>query len=287
MEQQVENVARLDVHRDTVVACARVGRGEHPRVMKQSFKTTTAGVGELARWLANLEVARVVMESTGVYWKCVYYGLEVNLERRAGEVSVPDQRAEGHCRRRVGGRRSGLGCCRRWLVERRAPARVDAPELVAEDHTFAWAQRWGKYAEATTAEPIAQPLDWPRGSWKSGRPIRSPRECVHEVLQPAAVLAPQGLRGLEKYTPAEPVAIAEEYVHLVQTDAVLSVFELPPQARHPIKRPLRKAYRAISRVFFEGSDLGGSAGGEGLATHWVFVHSHEHPTGPWRLERTV
>ena len=26
--------------------------------------------------IADLEVARVVMESTGVYWKCVYYGLE-------------------------------------------------------------------------------------------------------------------------------------------------------------------------------------------------------------------
>lgn len=76
MEQQVENVAGLDVHRDTVVACARLGRGQRPRVMKDSFKTTTAGVGDLARWLADLEVARVVMESTGVYWKPVYYGLE-------------------------------------------------------------------------------------------------------------------------------------------------------------------------------------------------------------------
>jgi transposase len=69
MKQQVDNVAGLDVHRDTVVACARLGRGEQPRVTKKSFKTTTAGVGELARWLADLEVTRVVMESTGVYWK--------------------------------------------------------------------------------------------------------------------------------------------------------------------------------------------------------------------------
>ncbi len=76
MEQQVDNVAGLDVHRDNVVACARLGRGERPRVLKQSFKTTTAGVGELARWLADLEVTRVVMESTGVYWKPLYYGLE-------------------------------------------------------------------------------------------------------------------------------------------------------------------------------------------------------------------
>jgi len=33
-------------------------------------------VDELARWLADFEVNRVVMESTGVYWKPVYYGLE-------------------------------------------------------------------------------------------------------------------------------------------------------------------------------------------------------------------
>jgi transposase len=76
MEQQVENVAGLDVHRDTIVACARLGRGQRPKVLKKTFKTTTAGVQELARWLADLEVARVVMESTGVYWKSVYYGLE-------------------------------------------------------------------------------------------------------------------------------------------------------------------------------------------------------------------
>lgn len=76
MEQQVDNVAGLDVHRDNVVACARLGRGERPRAVKKSFKTTTAGVAELAGWLADLEVSRVVMESTGVYWKPVYYGLE-------------------------------------------------------------------------------------------------------------------------------------------------------------------------------------------------------------------
>jgi transposase len=76
MEQQVENVAGLDVHRDTIVASARLGRGERPKVVKGRFKTTTAGVDELARWLADLEVTRVVMESTGVYWKSVYYGLE-------------------------------------------------------------------------------------------------------------------------------------------------------------------------------------------------------------------
>jgi transposase len=67
MEQQVENVAGLDVHRETIVASARLGRGEHPKVAKGRFKTTTAGVDELGRWLADLEVTRVVTESTWVY----------------------------------------------------------------------------------------------------------------------------------------------------------------------------------------------------------------------------
>jgi transposase len=76
MKQQCDRVAGLDVHRDSVVACVRLGRGDEPQVHRRSFKTTTAGVDGLARWLADFEVTRVVMESTGVYWKPVYYPLE-------------------------------------------------------------------------------------------------------------------------------------------------------------------------------------------------------------------
>jgi transposase len=76
MRQQRDRVAGLDVHRDTVVACVRLGRGDEPETHRRTFATTTAGVGELATWMADLAVTRVVMESTGVYWKCVYYPLE-------------------------------------------------------------------------------------------------------------------------------------------------------------------------------------------------------------------
>lgn len=76
VKQQCDRVAGLDVHRDTVVACVRLGRGDEPELHRKSFPTTTAGVAQLAGWLADLEVTRVVMESTGVYWKCVYYPLE-------------------------------------------------------------------------------------------------------------------------------------------------------------------------------------------------------------------
>jgi transposase len=34
------------------------------------------GVGELAGWLVDRRITAAVMESTGVYWKPVYYGLE-------------------------------------------------------------------------------------------------------------------------------------------------------------------------------------------------------------------
>ena len=67
MQQQCDKVAGLDVHRDTVVACVRLGRGDEAEVHRHSFATTTAGVSELSAWMADFEVTRVVMESTGVY----------------------------------------------------------------------------------------------------------------------------------------------------------------------------------------------------------------------------
>lgn len=76
MDQLRERVAGLDVHRDTVVACARVGSGPGVEVAKARFATTTAGMAELAGWLSDFEVTTVAMESTGVYWKPVFYRLE-------------------------------------------------------------------------------------------------------------------------------------------------------------------------------------------------------------------
>lgn len=71
-----DRVAGLDVHRDTVVACARLFAAGEVTVHKQRFSTTTAGVRELAEWLTEWEVTTVAMEATGVYWKPVFYGLE-------------------------------------------------------------------------------------------------------------------------------------------------------------------------------------------------------------------
>jgi transposase len=77
MDQLIERCAGLDVHKATVVACVRVpgprgGRTQHV----QTFGTTAAALLALRDWLEAHGVTHVAMESTGVYWKPVYYVLE-------------------------------------------------------------------------------------------------------------------------------------------------------------------------------------------------------------------
>src|SRR5881296_2242354 len=77
MERQLERCAGLDVHRDTVAACVRVpGRGGHREQHVQTFGTTAAELLRLREWLEEQGVTDVAMESTGVYWKPIYYVLE-------------------------------------------------------------------------------------------------------------------------------------------------------------------------------------------------------------------
>lgn len=89
MERIVDRCAGLDVHKASVTACVRVAntatatgeeKGEEPRQEIRKFKTTTQGLLGLRDWLAALEVTRVGMEATGVYWKPVYYVLEDDFE---------------------------------------------------------------------------------------------------------------------------------------------------------------------------------------------------------------
>ena len=77
MEQIFERVAGLDVHRDSVSACARVPGPRGGTVsLKARYATTTSGLAELADWLGSGAVSVVGMEATGVYWKPVFYALE-------------------------------------------------------------------------------------------------------------------------------------------------------------------------------------------------------------------
>jgi transposase len=50
------------------------------RELIETFGTTTRDLLALRDWLSAHEVTHVAMESTGVYWKCVYYVLEDDFE---------------------------------------------------------------------------------------------------------------------------------------------------------------------------------------------------------------
>jgi len=80
MELLYRRCAGLDVHRKTVVACARIATGRGVVREIRTFGTTTRELRELADWLAEHGCTHVAMESTGVYWKPVWHILEGRFE---------------------------------------------------------------------------------------------------------------------------------------------------------------------------------------------------------------
>jgi transposase len=77
MDRMIERVGGLDVHKQTVAVCVRVpgAKGEREEHVR-TFGTTVAELLTLRDWLHAHAVTHVAMESTGVYWKTVYYILE-------------------------------------------------------------------------------------------------------------------------------------------------------------------------------------------------------------------
>ena len=77
MEIVNQRCAGLDVHQASVVATARVPDGTGGRVAHTAtFGTMTPDLMALREWLQAHGVTHVALESTGVYWKPVYYVLE-------------------------------------------------------------------------------------------------------------------------------------------------------------------------------------------------------------------
>ncbi|MGX5858764.1 IS110 family transposase [Dyadobacter jiangsuensis] len=67
----------LDVHKDTVVASIKgTGIQEETR----TFATFTRDLEDLSHWLEGHQITHIAMESTGVYWRPVYYVLEGHFE---------------------------------------------------------------------------------------------------------------------------------------------------------------------------------------------------------------
>lgn len=77
----VERCAGLDVHKRTVTATVRFPGPKGGRASRTAtFDTTVKGLFALAEWLAGFQVTLVGMESTGVYWKPVFFLLEEQVE---------------------------------------------------------------------------------------------------------------------------------------------------------------------------------------------------------------
>jgi len=77
MERLIERCCGLDVHRDTVAACVRVPGANGQRQQEvRTFGTTAAELLAVRDWLEAHGVTDVAMESTGVYWRPVFYVLE-------------------------------------------------------------------------------------------------------------------------------------------------------------------------------------------------------------------
>ncbi len=81
MDVLVERCAGLDVHKDTVVACVRTpGEGGRREQLTRTFGTMTVELLALRDWLGAMGTTLAAMESTGVYWKPVFYVLEDAME---------------------------------------------------------------------------------------------------------------------------------------------------------------------------------------------------------------
>lgn len=99
MDVILDRVCGLDVHRDMVKACVRVpGQGRERQQTLATFGTKTADLLALRDWLEQWQVTDVAMESTGEYWKPVYYTLEdrfqVLLVNAAHIKNVPGRKTD-------------------------------------------------------------------------------------------------------------------------------------------------------------------------------------------------
>ena len=74
MDQKINKVCGIDVHKLFVFAAIMISGVEEPIIKRVS--TDRNGLLELRNWLKENDVERVAMESTGIYWRIVYWALQ-------------------------------------------------------------------------------------------------------------------------------------------------------------------------------------------------------------------
>jgi transposase len=82
VEAVVERCAGIDIGKATLKATVRVQGGARRKTRREvrTFQTTTPDLLALREWLIEEQVRLVGMESTGVFWKPIYYLLEEVVE---------------------------------------------------------------------------------------------------------------------------------------------------------------------------------------------------------------
>jgi len=91
--------AGLDVHKQTVVACARIVCDRDVAKDIETFGTTTEDLLKLSDWLTERGCTHVAMEATGVYWKPVWHvlgdgGFDLILANAAHVKNVPGRKTD-------------------------------------------------------------------------------------------------------------------------------------------------------------------------------------------------
>ena len=76
MNQEIDNVCGLDVHKRFVMAAIIIKGVTDPII--ERFSTDAPG-SPLRDWLGEYSVERVAMESTGICWRVVYWSLHDRL----------------------------------------------------------------------------------------------------------------------------------------------------------------------------------------------------------------
>ena len=99
MDVLFDRVAGLDVGKASVTVCVRTpGDGGRRRGEVRTFRTMTRSLAVLRGWLLEQGVTVAAMESTGTYWKPVFYALEDHLEvwlLNAGHMkAVPGRKSD-------------------------------------------------------------------------------------------------------------------------------------------------------------------------------------------------
>jgi transposase len=70
----------IDVHKKMIVACLLMSSDQGVQKEIQMFSTMLSDLFRLREWLTAQGCEAVAMESTGVYWKCIWNVLEGEME---------------------------------------------------------------------------------------------------------------------------------------------------------------------------------------------------------------